>query len=305
MAFSNFNRFGNGFRFSSKKPHGQAVYETLRESMGDAYSKEDGGRQQARLYAQAMCLGAAQYELDRAANNQNPLTATELLPVLERDYQVIPPFDATLGDRRRTLAARRLTTRGPRREAIEDALRTLLGSDFVAYEPTPIADAVSWPATPGSIGTFAAAGAQKKVLRLAAAVSRTGITLTVPFVSLGGTDAPIAGESYTVDPDTRCPNIEKITLISVTGPNLQAVFTRPHASGAIATRPHPAIFSTKRYNRIVVTPAAATNPETRRRINEQMKRQLRGVSRWCIVSNSGTFVLDSPTRGILDATGLV
>lgn len=305
MAFSRFNRFGNGFRFSSKKPHGLSIYETLKEGMGAAYNVSSEGRQQARLYAQAMCLGAAQYELDRAANNQNPLTATELLPVLERDFQVIPPFDATLGDRRRELAARRLVTRGARVEAVESSLRLLLGDAFISYEPTPTASLVAWPAAPASIGTFERAGTQKKLIRISANISTTNVPHTVVFESLGGTDAPIAGEHYTVGTDSRDPNIERVEVTTVNGQTLTAVFTRPHVTGFLATRPHPVFISSKRYARVVVTFAAATNVETRRKINEQMKRQLRGVSRWCIVSNEGRFRLGHATRARINATRLV
>lgn len=305
MAFSNFNRFGNGFRFSSKKPHGRAIYETLRDSMGATYSVSSDGMQQARLYAQAMCLGAAQYELDRAANNQNPLKADELLPVLERDYQIIPAFGSTKHERRQVLAARRLVTRGARREAVEDALRTLLGDAFVAYEATDVADAEAWPSSPGDVGTFAAAGAQKKLFRIDAYVSRIGIPVTVPFTSLGATDAPLAGETYTVDPDSRNPSIEKVTIASVAPTTITTTFAKPHQPGAIATRPHPVYISSKRYARIVVTFEAATDPETRRKINEQMKRQLRGVSQWCIVSNEGGFHFGSATRARLGATRML
>jgi hypothetical protein len=304
MPFSYYNRFGNGFRFSSRKSHGLAIYETLRDSMGAAYNTATGGIQQARLYAQAMCLAAAQYELDRAANNQNPMTATELLPVLERDYQIIPPFSATLSERRRVVAARRLTTRGPRTEAVEDALRTLLGDAFIAYEPTATTVLETFPSNPSDIGTFAGAGAQKKLFTIDTSVSITQVPVTVPFTSLAGTGAPIAGEEYTVGPDSRDPNIEKITITSVSGSNLTATFTKPHMPGTVGVRPHPLWISSKRYNRIVVTFAAATDPETRRKINELMKRQLRGVSQWCIVSNEGTFRFGHATRARLNATRL-
>lgn len=304
MPFSAFARFGNGFRFSGKQPVGQTIYESLRDGMGAAYEEDFDGRQQARLFAQAMCLSAAQYEVERAGNQQNPLTADELLPALERDYQVVPRYTDTKNERRRVLDARRKVTRGSRAEAVEDALRTLLGDAFIAYEPTPAADAVVWPATMDEVGVFARAGAQKKVFRLNAPVVTTGVAKTVSYTSIGGTDAPLAGEFYTVDPDSRCPSIEKILLTAATPTTITAVFTKAHRIGAVAARPHPLIVSTKRYNRIVVTLAAATDPETRRKIAAQMRRQLRGVSRWCIVSDEGTFLLDDPDRGILDATGL-
>lgn len=302
MSFSAFKRFGNGFRFSGKPPVGQVIYETLRDNMGSTYDRSFDGRQQARLYAQAMCLSASRYETERAGNNQNPLTADELLPALERDYQVVPAFGASKSARRRVLAARRLTTRGPRREAVEDALRTLLGSAFIAYETTDIADAVTFPSSPGDVGVFARAGAQKKLFQLGAPVSRTGIVVSVPFTPLGGTDAPLVGETYCIDPDTRHPSIEQITIASVAGGSFSATFLKPHTAGALAVRPHPIWISSKRYNRVVVTFAAATDPETRRKINEQMKRQLRGVSRWCIVHSLGTLMPGDAHRAIPTCT---
>ncbi|MBA2687507.1 MAG: hypothetical protein H0U64_05355 [Gemmatimonadaceae bacterium] len=303
MKFNAFARLNGGFGFSSRPPHGQRIYEAMRDTQGDAYDTDFDSLQQARLYAQAMCVGAAQYQLDRAANNRNPLKATELLPSLERDYQIVSAYGATLTDRRRVVAARALTTRGARREAIEDALRTLLGADFIAYETTATADIEKFPSTPGDIGVFARAGSQKKLIQITGYVSTINIPTTVDFTSLGGTDAPIAGESYTVEPDSRNPNIEKITVSSVTPTTITATFTKPHVAGTIATRPHPVFISSKRYSRVVVTFAAATNQETRRKINEQMKRQLRGVSQWCIVQ-AGTFHLGHATLARLNATRL-
>lgn len=302
MKFSAFARFNGGFGFSSRPPHGRSVYESLRDNFGETYEKSFDGRQQARLYAQAMCIGAAQYQLDRAVNNRKPLAATELLPSLERDYQISPAYNATLHQRRQVVAARALTTRGARREAVEDALRTLLGTDFVSYDTTATSDAVTWPTQPGVVGTFAPQGAQKKVFRIDAHVLSVEVPTTVPFTSLGNTTPPVVGETYTVDPDSRNPNIEQITISAVNGSSLTATFSRPHALGAIAARPHPLWISSKRYSRIYVTPTAAVSVESRRKVNEQMRRQLRGVSQWCIVSTAGTFILNSPTRGILDAT---
>ncbi len=301
MKFSAFARFNSGFAFSSKPTHGQAIYEAMRDSMGGTYETDFSGKQQARLYAQAMCIGAAQYQFDRAHNNGKASTSTELLPSHERDYQIVPSYGSTLNERRQVASARALVTRGPRREAVEDALRTLLGDDFVSYETTDAGDAITFPSSPGDVGTFTRPGSQKKLLRLDANISLIGVPNTVPFTSLGGTDAPIVGESYTVAPDSRNPNIEKITLTAVTPATITAVFNKPHTVGTLATRPHPLWISSKRYSRIVVTFVAATDPETRRKINEQMKRQLRGISRWCIVQE-GEALGDDPLFGIGDAT---
>lgn len=305
MRFSAFAPLSSGFGFSSKPPYSEAIYEALKSNFGETYETSFDGLQQARLYAQAMCVGAAQYQIDRAINNRKAETATELLPSIERDYQIVPSYSSSLDERRKIAAARALVTRGSRQEAVEDALRTLLGAAFIAYEPTATAALETFPAIPGDVGVFARSGTQKKVFSLGANVSRTEIPLTVPFTVIGGTDAPIAGETYCVDPDTRHPSIEKITISSVAGSSLVATFTKPHTVGALAVRPHPVWISSKRYSRVVVTFAAATDPETRRKINEQMKRQLRGVSQWCIVSNEGTFRFGHATRARLSATRLV
>lgn len=304
MGFSAFSRFNGGFRFSSRAPHGRRIYEALKASQGDTYEESFDGRQSARLFAAAMSLAAAQYQIDRALNNASPLTATELLGKHENDYQIVPGYQQTLQERRVVADARRKVTRGARREAVEDALRTLLGDDFVAYEVNELADTVAWPSTPGTVGDFKRAGAAKKGFRFAAAVTLTATLRTVAIEAIPGLDLPQVGETYTVGPDSRDPNIERITIVSATSSSITATFAKPHPSGTVAMSPHPVWISNRRQDRIVTTFAAATNPETRRKINEVMARMLRGVSQWCVVSDEGSFLLGDATRARLDCTVL-
>lgn len=304
MSFSAFHRFNGGFRFSSRAPHGRRIYDALKSSQGNTYDESFDGRQSARLYAASMSLAAAQYQIDRALNNASPLTATELLGKIERDYQIVPNYQQTLQDRREMADARRKVTRGARRESIEDALRVLLGDDFVDYETTAASDRVTWPTLPEDVGAFKRAGAPKKGFRLLGNVSRLNVDLTVSFEAIPGLDAPVAGDTYTLETDSRSPSTERITILSVAASTITCQFTKPHAAGALAMSPHPVWISNQRYDRIVTTFAAATNQETRRKINEVMARMLRGVSQWCIVSDEGGFHLGSATRARLDATRL-
>jgi hypothetical protein len=304
MGFSAFSRFNGGFRFSSRVPHGRRIYEALKTSQGDTYDESFDGRQSARLYAAAMSLAAAQYQIDRALNNASPITATELLGKHENDYQIVPGYQQTLHERRVVADARRKVTRGARREAVEDALRTLLGDDFVSYEVNEIADTVTWPATPGNVGTFKRAGAPKKGFRLAGAIASISAARTVAIEAIPGLDLPQANETYTLDPDSRSPNTEKITVTAATSSSITATFTKPHPSGTVAVSPHPVWISNRRQDRIVTTFAAANNPETRRKINEVMARMLRGVSQWSVVSDEGSFLLGDATRARLDCTVL-
>lgn len=297
MQFQAFARFNGGFRFSSRPPHGRSIYLSLREGMGDTYETDWEGRQQKRLFAQSMALAAAQYQNDRAIANANPATATELLPQHERDSQIVAEYGATLAERRATADLRRKVTRGARREAVEDTLRTLLGDAFIAYEATAASDAIVYPDLADRVGVFEAPGTAKKLFSIDANIARTEVPLTVPYTSLGGTEAPMPGEAYTVDPDLRMTlNAERVVISAVGAGTITATFARAHVRGVIATRPHPAWISSKRYNRIIVTFEAATNPETRRKINEVMARQLRGVSQWCIVQED-LFHLNVATPG--------
>jgi hypothetical protein len=304
MSFSAFHRFNGGFRFSSRVPHGRRIYEALKSGQGDTYEESFTGRQSARLYAAAMSLAAAQYQIDRALNNASPLTATELLGKHEADYQIVPSYTQTLQERRETADARRKVTRGSRRESVEDALRTLLGDDFVAYETTEAGERVTWPATPSAVGTFKRAGAPKKGFKLLHSVSRIGINQTVAVEAIPSLDAPMPGDTYTIDPDSRHPYTERITILAATDTTVTCQFTKPHAAGAVAVSPHPVWTSNQRYDRIVATFAAATDQETRRKVNELMARMLRGVSQWCVISDAGTFHFGSATRARLGATRL-
>jgi hypothetical protein len=300
--FSGFTPFGH-LAFSGKPSHGESIYRTLKDNFGDVFDTGDQGLQQARLYAQSMVLASAQYQLDRAKNNKFPGTATELLGVLEHDYQVVPSSKATLNDRRAYLSAVQKITRGNRREAIEDALRTLLGSDFIAYRTTLPADIATLPASPGTVGVFAGRGTQKKVFQIDGTIAIIGTPVFVPITMLSNSGPPLTGEKYCIDPDPR-RNIEQVTIGIVLPDPLfvEITFTKSHESGTLGTRPHPYWISNQRYDRIVVSLAAAKDPETRRKINELMGRALRGVSQWAIMHDLGYFTCDDPVLGLPDCT---
>jgi len=291
------------FSFSSRPSHGESIYRALRDNFGSTFSVEGDSLQQARLYAQAMCLASAEYQLERAANNKTPSKATELLGVLEHDYQVVPTPKATLSERRAYLVAVQKVTRGNRREAIEDALRSLLGDDFIEYRTTAREDIVVSPDMHGSHAVFARSGAKKKVIRLDAPVQVRFASSTIPYTALGGTDAPLKGEEFCVDPDPHRAT-ERITIADVTPTTLTAVFGQAHDAGTLAVRPHPLWISNQRVSTIVVSDARSRDPETRRKIHELMSRALRGVSRWQIITNLGGFETDDPVLGLTDSVPL-
>jgi hypothetical protein len=304
MKFQAFARFNGGFRFSSRAPHGRRIYEALKAAQGDTWDESFEGRQSARLFAAAMALAAAQYQNDRALNNSKPLTATELLGELEGDHQVVPSYLSSLDERRAILDARQKVTRGARRESVEDALRILLGADFIRYETTAESEIVTWPNGPDAVGTFQRAGAPKRGFILATPVSRIQEPSTVTVTQIAGLELPEAGGYCTVGPDSRDPSAERVLLAAVTPTSITATFQKPHPIGTVALAPHPVWISNQRYGRIVVTVAAASSPETRRKINEVMSRMLRGVSQWFVCHDQGTFILGHAQRGKLNSTVL-
>ncbi len=288
--------------YSSRHSHAQAIYDTLVQGVGDSFDTDPDSLEAARLYATAMVLASAQYQLDRAGNNRLPLKATELLGLLEKDYQIVPAADSTLNERRRELAARARISKGNRRGAVEYALNALLGDDFIEYRTVAVGDAVASPASPATIGAYLPPGTAKKAFQLTQLVATINTPITVSFALVGLSQAPIAGEKYSFGIDTRDPNIEAVELIAVSGSTLTAIFRKPHEFGAAASNSNPAWISNKRYVSVVATLTAATNPETRRKINEYMQRAMRGVTQWEIFHNQGQLFSDDAVLGLSDST---
>lgn len=288
---------------SSKPAHGERIYNALRANLGDDYSQETDSNVQADLYATAMCIASAKYTLERAANNSNPLKATELLPKLERDHLIVPNPAVAIEARRANLAARMMLSRGARRENVEDLLRTLLGDDFIAYETTAPADIETWPPSPGAIGNWVEPRVAK-IWKTQSGISVLGSPIGVALESINDSEPFTTGESVCVEPDAR-GRPEHVTVTQGFSASIIATFTRAHDPATIITNQRiPLRISNQRYARIVVSAAASIDTVKRRQVNEIMKRVAQDVSIWGIVSDEGTFLLEHATRSRLDATGL-
>ena len=299
MAFNDAFGLWGHWAFSSRKTHGRALYEAALDAQGDAYSKDFSSLEQGKQYARAIVFATVQYQLDRALNNRNPAKATDLLGRLEQDFQVTPGPNDTLPQRRSFLAALAMVSQGNSRGVIEAALSAILGSDFVSY--TPGTSGSPWPSSPGTVGVFS--NSVPKNLVINDAVSRLGSPISVSYSVVGESDLPISGETYTVDPDPR-RSIEQITITALTSTHLTASFSKAHDPGTAAVRPYNLWASPQRLSLIVVSLAAAKDPEKRRKVNELMARATRGVSQWSIVSDQGTLNLNTTGRDLLGCTKL-
>ncbi|HWA29104.1 MAG TPA: hypothetical protein VG734_25870 [Lacunisphaera sp.] len=280
---------------------GDSTFTTEDASVTDA---PDVSWFQALLWSFAAGIAKAQEQIERAGYNRDPMRAVELLGLLEQDYQVAPAYGSTISERQAALALRAIVARGASRPAIEAALTEMLGSDFVAYETIPEGahEVRTWPAEPGQISVFAPPDAERKIFRILDSVTHRYTPVTVRFEVLADSNPPIPGESFCFDPAPRKLTMEKVFITSVSDNQLTAVFEHPHEAGALACRPHPVWTSNRRVNRIVLTHAAAIDPEKRQRVNEYLARALRATSRWSIVSDAGSFQIGSTTRAKLGAT---
>jgi len=293
---------------SSQPSHAEQIYKALVASQGDAYRDGKGQlnpRQEARLYAQAMGLARARYALLAAGNQQFARHAWDLLPVQEREHGLIPRPGETLGERRGALAARMLLPAGASQTNVENALRELLGDDFVAYRPTPASEAALYPANLGDQPMLLQPPeVARKLCRLEQVIA-TGLgapqevaysDVLDPKPTATGAEVLAVGDRVLVEPENdalaEVVTVEAARVVIFSEIDdyqirFTATFTKPHQAGAVlTTAPYPYWTSTKRHSLVVLTASAAADPETRRKVNELMSRLARGVSTWDIAAES-------------------
>lgn len=150
-------------KLSGAPSRAEVLYRSLVSALsgknGGGFDMSQGTRMEVWAYAMAKCLARAAYAVERAGNQRTPLKASDLLPLLERAYLVVPSPGETRPERAATLAAIDALSGGGRFSDLASMLRSLLGSEFLALVPTaalttgspatPITPAV-WPASPGA-----------------------------------------------------------------------------------------------------------------------------------------------------------
>lgn len=290
---------------SSAPSEAENIYNALINNLGGNYSVAQGSREDAWCYSLAMALARVRLTLIHAGLQISPLCVTEMMDDREDEWQIVPgPFDS-LEVRRAVLAAREKLSRGARRESVEDALTTLLGDIFAWYYTTKRPDITTWPLDLGD---------QPQNLQLPS-IPRKRLTITQPitvglgspqavtydFRNMSGDDV-LVGDTFTVDPDN-FDRAEVVTVTAVSSTTFTATFNNPHDDNVIATTmPFPMWVSNQRADLVVTTPAAAIDPEARRKVDDLMGRILRGVSTWAIVGESapgiaGPFIIGTSPIG--------
>lgn len=180
--FSCFSPFGQ-LEFSSAPSEAEKIYSSLVHAYRDPKSGQvtidtsQGTHQEAKLYGWSMALGGARAMLRRAGNELRPETSYSQLEAHEVRFRMSPAADDTVSQRRSALAAKQKAARGPRYEAIVEALASIYGSLLIAYRPVAIGEAEPYPVDPGqpsAPGLFRRPDAVAKSVRILTAITRTG-----------------------------------------------------------------------------------------------------------------------------------
>jgi hypothetical protein len=167
--------------FSSQPSEAEKIYRSMRASYRDPVSgaatidTSVGTHKEAQLYGWALALGNARVALRAAGNELRPETSYATLEAHEAKFQVRPAPTDTVVMRRAVLAARQKAARGPRYEAVWEALTAIFGSLLIAYRPMTRAESVAYPADPAlpaSPGLFRRQDAIASSIRLTTAVAR-------------------------------------------------------------------------------------------------------------------------------------
>lgn len=295
--FGTFAPFGL-FEFGAGPSPGEASYRSQIRSVEQAFDVSEGTHVEATIYARAMALASLKATLRHARQQRRPMRAVEMLGSLEQTFGISPVPGDSDDMRRRTLAARKRIPRGASPANIAAVLTDLLGDDFIRVITLP-ADAI--PPLPGDVGSWDAAEAETRMFRILSGVLQTGVPWTFTYESLLDDSARIAvGDVLAAQTENRSV-AEAVTIAAVDNasspPRATATFQNAHDVGASLRTHAPFWFSEKRRLTILVKPHAADNPRTRERIDEEMRRIVRGTTEWSIARESSPGVMGPFTIG--------
>lgn len=305
------------FELSNEDSPAERIYDSMTAALGDQFDLTVGeSRMEAIAYCTALAAGRAMQCQESAALQGLVEHVDELLPIREQEYKIIPTADATFADRVEEYSRRKARPQTAWTEvAIRETLAGLLGSDFIAYRPTPLAEVARWPVAAGDQPmNLVAPQTARKVITITPTVSvglgapqavNYGIVEIARNSQSSASSELVVGDVLVVDAGIMGIS-ERVTVEAVTTSprTFTATFTKPHDARTYATtQPWPRWSSTKRHSLVVLTSAAAADPTVRRVVDAQMRRMVRASSTWDIVGSgdgltTNQFLIDEPTIGV-------
>lgn len=285
------------------------MYEQARAGLGEQFSTEIGSMVDAVIFANSIVLARAKEVAEAAALQRLPQHVSFLMPQREAEYGIVPSPDATMKDRAEEYARRFRAVQSTNKVSTEDALREVLGSDFLKLHIVAATDAVTLSQVDGLDINYQLPLVNRKFIRLESAVS-TGLgvaqfvffSFVLTSTSALTVNELVAGDQLMVEPGA-LGLAEKVTVTKVKENAFEAVFTKPHSAKSLCTTmPYPGWATTKRHATIIVTEEAALNPEKRRVVDQLMRIYARDTSTWDIAAADGavvkTFKIGTPAIGI-------
>lgn len=203
MLFSAFSPFGL-VDFSSDDSEGEKIYRAMVAGYTDPrdgstsidLAIDEDNHHEAQVYATSMAIAAARVTLKRAHAQLRGETSYELLTAHESRYSLRPAAEDSLAARQAAVGAKQKLSRGPRLEAVTNALAAILGDNFIAYRPMATDDVESFPADPRrGAGSFKRADVIGKSVRFLTSVARVSLPLTTV-----GVHVPSGSATATIDP---------------------------------------------------------------------------------------------------------
>lgn len=283
---------------TSAKPLAETIYDASVASYGGQIATGEGSRLEAHLYAQAIEVAAARTTLLQAGREILPSGVLAMLTERERELGIVPPAGDTVAQRRGVIAARSRLPIAPTQTNVENALRDVLGSDFLEFLTVAEADAVKWPTTATATQLhFADTSTAIKLVSItdgAMPGTQTVAYADVPLPLSPQPAAPtniLAGDVLLVDAG-QYDRAETVTVTAAGVGTFTATFASAHDAGCFATTASfPQWQSTKRTALVVTTATAAADPVKRGKVHDILRRMLRGVTTWAITPG-GPFVLN-------------
>lgn len=257
--------------------HFDDIYSSLQRSLGPAFA---GELDLAEQYAAAVCLAAAQDQIDLAAAQNDPTTVTYLVDDLCKDFNVYPPVGSSLAQKRVLLAAAMSYSQGCSLATVRAGLQAILGSLYIHARPSHGAFAFTSPPSPSELMPV---NTPHKLIEFNQIVWAG--TRTVSYTRLVDDGNPIiAGEVLDVESGNH-GLYEQVTVTGAGGtlenPTLTAFFTRTHEAGKNATTgPRSTWSGFARRWLIAVEDAALTNAPLLATANEFLRKTLPAVSEW-------------------------
>lgn len=282
---SAFEPFGM-LEFSSQDPLGRRVYDSLRDSLGDAFHQF---AQDAETYADAMTLSIASLQIDAADGQSDPAQTSYLLEEIERDFGVFPEFGATLADRRALLGVSIESAWAGILATIRAGLAVIFGAGFVDANYTYWGDVTLATDTPVMVPVTTP-------IKLVTLNSPYGIfpgTQTVSYTRLlDAGNRVTSGDRLYVDPE----NLAECELVTVTASTettattgtITAVFANPHNQVVTATTSsHPAWSSSRNHLVVGLSDAALRDQKAIGRATEYLRKVVPATSTWAFALLSG------------------